>query len=423
MPKLAAQAHAERLDGAIQSVFELSGLNGFESVDGVAFTRGPGLPSCLEVALKKTRELAAVHDLQTMAINHMEGHLLVPRMEDPSLEFPYLCLLVSGGHSQIVAAAGVGQYHLLGETLDIALGDAYDKVARALGISDLNGGRYLEEKAQHGNPGALDLVVPMKKYKNCDFSFSGLQTAIDVEIERRYLLSTHQSEQSAGRIRPASSYAGPIMTFPENEVCDIAASFQHTCFVHIIDRLKNALKWCEKTEFKPTALVISGGVASNTSLFNFLQEQFTPLNLRVVRPSPALCRDNAVMIGWAAQENLKAGFLPLTPEELATTRYIRRWPLDQSKTDYFPDSHPAHTSTPIEKYRKEVLEKSIEDLNSTYSPQTVLKVCRAYITNRNYEQAYIILSEARQTFQNDPHLEKLFLKLEPQYISWKNKYT
>ena len=423
MPQLAAKAHEERLDEAIKSVLEESGLSGIEALDGLALTRGPGLSACLDVGMKKTRELATKYGLETMPINHMEGHLLVPRLEDPSIQFPLIALLVSGGHSQIIAAKNVGEYHLLGETLDIALGDAYDKVARALGISNLNGGRALEERALHGNPSALKLSIPMKKYKNCDFSFSGIQTAIDVEIERLYKLETHQSTDSKLNLKPASSSGGPYFNLPQNVVCDLAASFQRACLEHVIDRMDIALKWCQKTGFDAKTVLVSGGVASNTSLFSALDSRFTPLGFKVVRPKPAFCRDNAVMIGWAAHESLDAGVSPLSPEELNNIRYIPRWPLDSSGTDYFPDSHPSHSSTPVTIYREAALQTHLEALAQQYSPQTVLRVCRAYITNKRLEDAHQLLQEALERFPNDVHLEKLSRKLMPQYQSWRNKYS
>lgn len=424
VPKLAAQAHQERMDIAISEVMKQAGFTSFDSLDGLAFTRGPGLSICLDVALKKIRELSAQYNLQTVPVNHMEGHLLAARLEDESISLPYLCLLVSGGHSQIVAASGVGEYKILGETLDIALGDAYDKVARALGICDLNGGRPLELRALQGRHNAVPLPIPLKKYKNCDFSFSGLQTAIDVEIERRSFHSRHEESQAHQKmfIPPSSSKKRDIELTPE-EVSDFAASFQNACTEHLIDRLKIAIKWADANNFSSKTLVISGGVACNNAIFNSVSERLNPIGYRVVRPSASLCSDNAVMIGWAAQENIDAGKQIISPEEMAELRYIPRWSLDESGVDYFPDSHPSHASTPITVHREATLAKHLEALESSNSPSIVVKVCRSYLSLGNIEKAHEFLQKGLADFKEDPYLEKMALKIIPRYESWRNKYA
>lgn len=412
------------MDSAISEVMRQAGFTSFDSLDGLAFTRGPGLSICLDVALQKVRELSSKYDMETVAVNHMEGHLLAARLEDPSLSLPFLCLLVSGGHSQIVAASEVGEYKLLGETLDIALGDAYDKVARALGICDLNGGKALEQRAKQGRPAALPLPIPLKKYKNCDFSFSGLQTAIDVEIEKRSSHSRHEESKAHQKLSiPASSSVKREVDLSEQEVSDFAASFQNSCIEHVIDRLKIAIKWADTHNFQTKTLVISGGVACNTALFNAVSERLNPLGYRVARPAPTLCNDNAVMIAWAAQENIDAGKNIFTPEEIASLRYIPRWSLDESGADYFPDSHPSHASTPITVHREATLAKHLEALESSYTASAVIKVCRSYLSLGNIESAYIVLQKARQDFVDDPYLEKMALKVVPRYESWRNKYA
>jgi len=422
VPNLAAQAHKERLDVAIADVFRQSGLSGFESIDGLAFTRGPGLSACLDIGLKKTRYLASKYDLQTVAINHMEGHLLASRLEDRSVKFPFLCLLVSGGHSQIVAASGVGDYKMLGETLDIALGDAFDKVARALHLCDLNGGKMLEQSAKLGNPFAFKLPMPLKAYKNCDLSFSGLQTAVDVEIEKINCLKEHTLLNSREKLSPASGVRKQHFTLSPQEVSDLAASFQYTCIEHLVRRLKHAIKWCKDNAFETQTLVISGGVACNNAIFDTISKRLHSDRFTVIRPSASLCSDNAVMIGWAAQENVDAGKHVLTPEELANTRYIPRWPLDESGKDYFPDSHPSHASTPIAIYREEVLTKHLEALGENFTAQTAIRAIRAYLSLKKIEEAHLLVQRAMEAFPGDTHLERMAKKVVPMYTSWHNKY-
>lgn len=404
VPKLAAQAHASRIDGAIAEVFRKASFSGFEDVDGLAFTRGPGLSACLDIGLKKVREISLAYNLQTVGINHMEGHALALRLEDPSLEFPFLCLLVSGGHSQIVLVSGVGQYQLLGETLDIAVGDAFDKVARLLRVSDLNGGPALEARASLGRPGTLQIATPMKKYKNCDLSFSGLQTAIDVELAARLA-------------------SNPGTFISDQEVNDLARSFQDAVITHIIHRLSIATKWCTAQGIETKTIVVSGGVACNASLFQAIARDFSGFGYRVLRPSSALCRDNAVMIGWAAQENVNIGQNIYTPEELQTVRYIPRWPLDGSGTDYFPGTHSAHSKSAILAHREETLAKALESLEETFSAQTAIKVCRTYLSMEKYQEAYDLAQKAMPLFPDDPYLKALGEKVNSRYKSWRNKYT
>lgn len=424
MPQLAAKAHSECIDDAVSEVIRQSGLSGFSDLDGLAFTRGPGLSACLSIGLQKVRELATEHDLQTVAVNHMEGHLLAPRFEDESLSLPYLCLLVSGGHSQIVAASSVGDYKLLGETKDIALGDAFDKVARALGLGDINGGRALEKSATKGDPMSFPFPLPMQKHKNCDFSFSGLQTAVDLEIEKQWAIQNNITPSPRTKLtKPASSVSKQEIFLDPSTTSNLAASFQHTCIRHIIHRLKIAIKWSETHGFDTKTLVISGGVACNSRLYNSLLQTFNPLGFRVFRPKPALCRDNAVMIGWAAQENVNVGRNIFSPQQMAEMRYTPRWLLDESKTDYFPDSHPSHASTPITVYRQEALAKSLEALEASFSPQTALKACRSHLTLSNLEECYNILMKAREAFPDDVHLLRLEAKVLPRYTSWRNKYA
>jgi N6-L-threonylcarbamoyladenine synthase len=416
------------LDEAIDEAFKLAKFDGrFADIDAIAFTRGPGLSACLDVALKKVRILSEEHQLEVIGVNHMEGHALAVRFEDPTVSFPYLALLVSGGHSQILVVNGVGQYMLLGETLDTAMGEAFDKIARFLKICDLNGGKALETRASLGNPRAHTFPRSLIRHKNCDMSFSGLQTAVENKVASMTtsLTKSASSTELTSTDAVESSESSGVDALTEQQISDMAASFQHTAIEHVIQRLGNAMKWCQANKVTPQSLVVSGGVACNTTLFNALTERFSSDGFRVVRPSASLCRDNAIMIGWAAQEQVDHGdgsSIHL-PESVRDLRYIPRWPLDQAKVDYFPDTHPAHSKSSVVVYREATLAKHLEDLEKVFSPQTVLRVCRLYLTTERYTEAHELIHKAIQMFPDDPYLQKMVVKVDARYTSWKNNYA
>ncbi|QUL38196.1 tRNA (adenosine(37)-N6)-threonylcarbamoyltransferase complex transferase subunit TsaD [Erythrobacter sp. JK5] len=287
VPEIAARAHAERLAPMLQAVMADARL-GLADVDAIAATAGPGLIGGVMVGLVSAKALAMASDKPLMAINHLEGHALSPRLADPDLAFPYLLLLVSGGHCQILGVEGVGEYRRLATTIDDALGEAFDKTAKILGLG-YPGGPAVERLAREGDPGAVALPRPMKGSKEPHFSFAGLKSAV---------LRAHESG--------------------DHTAADIAASFQQAAVDCLIDRLGHALaagKW--------PALVVAGGVAANQTVRAALEALAAQHDMRFVAPPLALCTDNAAMIAWAGCERL-----PLGQSDPLDIKARPRWPLD-----------------------------------------------------------------------------------------------
>ncbi len=288
VPELAARAHAERIGPMVEAVLAEAGLV-LADVDAIAATAGPGLVGGVMVGLVTGKALAFASAKPLWGINHLEGHALSPRLVEPGLAFPYLLLLVSGGHCQLIAVEGVGRYRRLATTIDDAAGEAFDKVAKMLGLG-FPGGPAVENAAQHGNPGAVLLPRPLVGSGEPHFSFAGLKTAVLRIVQ-------------AGRHSPA----------------DIAASFQAAVTDCLSDRTRLALRAMPQA----TALVVAGGVAANGAVRASLQAQAVAHGLPFIAPPLRLCTDNAAMIAWAAQERIAAG---LSPEPDPQAR--PRWPLD-----------------------------------------------------------------------------------------------
>lgn len=295
VPEIAARAHVEVLDRQIGAVMEEAGL-GFADLQGVAATTGPGLIGGLMVGAVTGKAIAAVHGLPFFAINHLEGHVLTARLTD-RLAFPYLVLLVSGGHTQLVLAEAVGRYRRLGTTIDDAAGEAFDKVAKALGLG-YPGGPALERLAAAGDPHAFDLPRPLKGQAGCDFSFSGLKTAV-----------LHTLRKAEG----------------EDVAADVAASFQTAVADTLADRTARAIAIAKERTPAPGALVVAGGVAANGAVRARLERVAAAAGLAFVAPPLPLCGDNAVMIAWAALERGGAGDALDAPVRA-------RWPLDPGAT-------------------------------------------------------------------------------------------
>ena len=295
VPEIAARAHAERLAPLIDATLADAGMT-LAECDAVAATAGPGLIGGVIVGLVTAKALAMASDKPLIAINHLEGHALSPRLADPALEFPYALLLVSGGHCQILRVSGVGRYDRLATTIDDALGEAFDKTAKILGLG-YPGGPAVEKLALAGDPSAVPLPRPLLGSRDPNFSFAGLKSAV---------LRAHES----------GAYADG----------DIAASFQQAAIECIADRLHRAL---EKMDEVP-ALVVAGGVAANSAVRKSLEDIATSRSMRFVAPPSALCTDNAAMIAWAGIERLAAE--NFTPDPLDFVARPR-WPLD-------PDAEP-----------------------------------------------------------------------------------
>lgn len=293
VPEIAARAHAETLAPMVGAVLDDAGLT-LADMDAIAATAGPGLIGGVMVGLVTAKALAMAADKPLIAVNHLEGHALSARLAEPALAFPYLLLLASGGHCQILEVRGLGQYRRLATTIDDALGEAFDKTAKILGLG-FPGGPAVERLAREGDPKAVPLPRPLLGSAEPHFSFAGLKSAVM-------------------RARDAGIHAS----------ADIAASFQQAAIDCVIDRTRRALA----ASGPVTALVVAGGVAANAALRAALTALAAEAGLPLVAPPPKLCTDNAAMIGWAGAERFAAGFTdPL--DALARPR----WPLD-------PDAEP-----------------------------------------------------------------------------------
>jgi N6-L-threonylcarbamoyladenine synthase len=289
VPEIAARAHVEILPGLIRRVIDEAGVS-VADIDAIAATAGPGLIGGVMVALLAGKGLALATGKPLIAVNHLEGHALSPRLVDPDLDFPYLLLLVSGGHCQLLEVAGVGRYTRLATTIDDAVGEAFDKAAKLLGL-DYPGGPALEALAEQGDPKSVPLPRPLLGSTEPHFSFAGLKSAV-------------QRAVASGGFRPA----------------DIAASFQQAVIDCLVDRTARAL-----TTSDAPALVVAGGVAANRSIRAALAELAAKNGRGFSVPPAWLCTDNAAMIAWAGAERLAAG---LTDALDVPAR--ARWPLDQA---------------------------------------------------------------------------------------------
>ncbi len=283
VPEVAARAHLAHLPGLVRDVLAEAGV-GVADLAGVAASAGPGLIGGLVVGANFAKGIALAAGKPFLAINHLEAHALTARL--PGLvpggaEFPYLLLLVSGGHCQCVAVEGVGRYRRLGSTLDDAVGEAFDKVAKMLGLP-WPGGPALERLAAKGDPARYPLPRPLLGRPGCDFSFSGLKTAV---------------AQLVGRFPP-----GPL---PERDAADLAASFQAAAVAVVADRATNALAMMPEARL----LVVAGGVAANQAVRAALDAVARRAGIPLAAPPLRLCTDNAVMVAWAGMERLRLGLV------------------------------------------------------------------------------------------------------------------
>jgi N6-L-threonylcarbamoyladenine synthase len=299
VPEIAARAHVEALDAVIGEAMITAGCT-FDDLDGVAAAAGPGLIGGVIVGLTTAKAIAMVHDTPLIAVNHLEAHALTPRLTC-ALAFPYCLFLASGGHTQIVAVLGVGQYVRLGTTVDDAIGEAFDKVAKMLGLP-YPGGPEVERAARGGNPARFALPRPMLGRDDANFSLSGLKTAVRNE---------------AARLTPPDA----------QDIRDLCASFQAAVLESTADRLSVGLRLFADRFGPPRALVAAGGVAANQAIRGALQEVAAKAQTTLIIPPPALCTDNGAMIAWAGAERLVLG---LTDTMDAAPR--ARWLLDTSAT-------------------------------------------------------------------------------------------
>jgi len=299
VPEIAARAHVELLDGIVAGAMEQAAV-GFAQLSAVAAAAGPGLIGGVIVGLTTAKAIAMVHDTPLVAVNHLEAHALTPRLTD-ALEFPYCLFLASGGHTQIVAVIGVGQYVRLGTTVDDAMGEAFDKVAKMLGLP-YPGGPEVERAAGSGDPERFRFPRPMLGRPDANFSLSGLKTAVRNEARR-------------------------MIPLEPQDVCDLCAGFQAAVLESTADRLSVGLRLFHEQFGAPRALVAAGGVAANHAIRTALQDVATKSQTTLIIPPPALCTDNGAMIAWAGAERMAIGLT-----DTMETPPRARWLLDANAT-------------------------------------------------------------------------------------------
>lgn len=297
VPEIAARSHVTRLDDIIRQALATAQI-GWSDIDGIAATCGPGLIGGVFVGAMTAQAIALARSLPFIAVNHLEGHALTVRLTD-NIAFPYLLLLVSGGHTALIEVTGLGQYRQLGQTLDDAVGESFDKAAKMLGLG-YPGGPLLEHAARSGNPKRFALPRPLLGRPGCDFSFSGLKTAVRLA---------------------AQSLPQPLS--PQDS-SDLAASFQQAIADSLADRCRHAIADFIARHGTGHSLVIAGGVAANLALRSRLAELAETHAMRCVAPPVSLCTDNGAMIAWAGLERLRAG---LTDAIGFAAR--PRWPLHE----------------------------------------------------------------------------------------------
>ncbi|MDA9710166.1 tRNA (adenosine(37)-N6)-threonylcarbamoyltransferase complex transferase subunit TsaD [Candidatus Pelagibacter sp.] len=296
VPELAARAHIEKIDWIVKKAIDESGLKA-EEIDAVASTAGPGLVVCLSVGLSFGKSFASAMDIPFISVNHLEGHALSPKLSS-NLNYPYLLLLISGGHSQYLSVKGIGNYKRLGTTIDDALGEAFDKTAKLLGV-EFPGGPQIEILAEKGDPNRFKLPKPIFNKGGCNLSFAGLKTAV---------LKVSKNIQS------------------EKDKFDIAASFQKTILDIMFKKTKNAFIEYEKnTNKKDKIFVTAGGVAANKKIRSMLTNLCNENNYKEIFPPINLCGDNAAMIAMVGLEKFKI-------KQFNNLDYPAkpRWPLDEN---------------------------------------------------------------------------------------------
>ena len=307
VPELAARAHILAIDEVIKQTLAKAGKT-IDDIDVIAATAGPGLIGGVLVGWMAATGIAQATGKPLIAVNHLEGHALVPRLHasnasgtdgDTSVDFPYLLMLASGGHCQILLVRGVGQYEMIGQTLDDSAGEAFDKVAKMLGLG-YPGGPIVDKRAQNGNPRAFKFPRPLCDKPGCDFSFSGIKTAARTFLDKNP--EPHSDEF----------------------IDDFCASFQASVVDCITNRLENAMRDERVMNAMPKTLVVAGGVAQNSALRAAMENLAKKHDMIFAAPPLNLCTDNGAMIAWAGIENWRIGNIvhePIAPRP--------RWPLTE----------------------------------------------------------------------------------------------
>ena len=305
VPEIAARAHLQKVGSIVQTALDQAGV-GFKDLDAVAASAGPGLIGGVIVGVMTAKAIAAVHDLPFIAVNHLEAHALTARLTQ-DVPFPYLLLLTSGGHCQILIAEGVGKFKRLGATVDDAAGEAFDKSAKMMGLG-YPGGPKIERYALSGDANRFELPRPMVGKPGCDLSFSGLKTAVRHIIEG---------------FSPDGTIENAVLS--EKDKADLCACFQRAVLESLCSRLKNGIKIFKKEYPSGTHLVVAGGVAANTALRQSLENLAERYKLTFAAAPMKLCTDNGAMVAWVGMERFLAGMsdpLDFSPRP--------RWPLDPS---------------------------------------------------------------------------------------------
>jgi len=330
VPGLAKTAHEENIERVIQSALNNANMS-IEDVDAIGVTVGPGLEICLRVGCNTAKELAMKYKKPFVGVHHLEAHILMARIpaakysssddkkhvstiqstainNDRAMEFPFLALLVSGGHCQILKCLGIGKYTIIGGTLDDSLGEAFDKTARLLGLPvGGGGGPAVEALAKEGDPKAVPLPIPMQKRKDCDFSYAGLKTSVRMAAEK---ICVERGVESPDKLS-------------HRDKANIAASFQHVAFRHVEIRLGRAMQQVQKEDEMIQTLAVVGGVAANKELRRRLDalcsDRDEPWQMLV--PPPRLCTDQGAMSAWAAVERLMVGSSDLAEDQEVFARY------------------------------------------------------------------------------------------------------
>lgn len=295
VPELASRDHVRKILPLIEETLAKAGCEPGD-VQGIAYTAGPGLVGALMVGATFAKALAWSLGIPVLGVHHMEGHLLAPMLEEEHPQYPFVALLVSGGHTQLVRVDGIGQYRMLGESLDDAAGEAFDKAAKMLGLP-YPGGPHIARIAQQGNPDRFTFPRPMVNRPGLDFSFSGLKT---------YTLNTvAQCRESGG--------------LGEQDKCDIARAFEDAVVDTLMIKCRRALR-----EEQLKTLVIAGGVSANSNLRQQLEVSLAKEGARVFYPAPMFCTDNGAMIAYAGAQRLLAGQI-----DTEDTRVRPRWPMEE----------------------------------------------------------------------------------------------
>ena len=312
VPGLAKTAHEEKIDSVINEAIANAGLSSVEDVDAIGVTVGPGLEICLRVGCNKAKELAMKYKKPFVGVHHLEAHIVMARLpfnadakftvggsddiheSKRAIAFPFLALLVSGGHCQLMKCLGIGRYEIIGGTIDDSLGEAFDKTARLLGLPiGGGGGPAVEQLAKEGDPKAVQLPIPLQKRKDCDFSYAGLKTAVRMKTEKI------AAERGLDSVNDLS----------REDRANIASSFQNVAIKHIEQRLKRTMDMLETEEEGIRSLAVVGGVAANQELRSRLEAICSNRNepWQMMVPPPRLCTDQGAMAAWAAIERIMVG--------------------------------------------------------------------------------------------------------------------